>query len=399
LNPAPLHLFVFADALGWRLAEHRRFLADLLPHRAEVETLLGYSCTCDPTILTGAEPDEHGHFSFFVFDPRRSPFGWARPLGWMPDAIAAHHRVRNRVSRWAGRRHGYTGYFQLYSVPFSRLPWLDYTEKRDLYEPGGIIGGQETIFQKWTRAGVAWTRSDWRRSDAENVAHLRAEIARGEVNAAYLFTAGLDAIMHRHGTRHAAVDAAFDRFGGWLQELWELGHRHYPEVRLHVFSDHGMTDTTATSRMLPEFESLGLKYGRDYAAAWDSTMVRFWFPGGAAVRRQVVSWLGSRPEGGILSDDQLAQWRCLFPDRRYGELFYLLRNGTIFAPSYMNRGFVRGMHGFAPTEPDSAACLLSSCAPAQPVRRLADLHRLLEAVPASKQIRNRPDGVGVDPSG
>ena len=44
--------------------------------------------------------------------------------------------MRNRVSRWVARRNGYTGYFQLYSVPFSRLPHLDYTEKRDIYMPG-----------------------------------------------------------------------------------------------------------------------------------------------------------------------------------------------------------------------------------------------------------------------
>lgn len=380
MNAHPLNLFVFADALGWQLAQRRRFLADLLPHRAEVETLLGYSCTCDPTILTGAEPDEHGHFSFFVFDPKKSPFGWARPLGWLPDAIAAHHRVRNRISQFAGRRHGYTGYFQLYSVPFARLPWLDYTEKRDLYEPGGIIGGQETIFAKWERAGLPWVRSDWRRSDAENVAHLRTEIQRGEVRAAYLFTAGLDAIMHRHGTSHPEVDAAFDRFEGWLRELWELAHRHYSSVRLHVFSDHGMSDTVATSRMMVDFESLGLRYGRDYAAAWDSTMVRFWFPGGDAIRRDVETWLRRRPEGEIIADEQLANWRCRFADRRYGELFYLLRNGTIFAPSYMNRGFVRGMHGYAPNEPDSSACLLGSHAPTRPVARLSDLHGLLQAV-------------------
>jgi len=377
LNAQPLHLFVFADALGWQLAQRRRFLADLLPHRSEVETLLGYSCTCDPTILTGAEPDEHGHFSFFAFDPKKSPFGWARSLGWLPDAIAAHHRVRNQVSKYAGRRHNYTGYFQLYSVPFSKLPWLDYTEKRDLYEPGGIIGGQETIFAKWARAGLPWVRSDWRRSDAENVEHLRTEIQRGQVRAAYLFTAGLDAIMHRYGTTHPEVDAAFDRFEGWLRELWELGHRHYSEVRLHVFSDHGMTDTVAASRAMLDFEALGLRYGRDYAAVWDSTMARFWFPGGDSVRREATAWLQTRHEGEIVSDDQLSRWRCLFPDRRYGELFYLARHGTIFAPSYMNRGFVRGMHGYAPTEKESAACLLSSHATPAPISRLSGLHSLM----------------------
>jgi hypothetical protein len=138
-----------------------------------------------------------------------------------------------------------------------------------------------------------------------------------------------------------------------------------------------MADTISVSRMMLDFESLGLRYGRDYAAVWDSTMVRFWFPGGATVRRTVEDWLGGRTEGDIVNQKQLSNWRCFFPDGRYGELFYLLRNGTIFAPSYMNRGFVRGMHGYAPTVDDSSACLLSSHAPAAPVTKLSDLHRLM----------------------
>lgn len=375
----PLRVFVFADALGWALAQRRGFATDLLPHRRPVETLLGYSCTCDPTILTGAEPDEHGHFSFFVHRPEGSPFRWARMLGWLPDALAAHHRIRNFVSRQVARTKGYTGYFQLYSVPFARLPFLDYTEKRDLYEPGGILGGQETIFEKWTRAGLCWYRSDWRRSDAENVAQLKAELSRGPLDAAYLFTSGLDAIMHRYGTEHPEVDAAFAWFESALFELRDVASIHHREVQIHVFSDHGMANTSRTSRMMLDFESLGLSYGRDYGAVWDSTAVRFWFPGGAAIRREIETWLALRSEGCVLSDEDLRKLRVFFPDRRYGELFYLLDPGTIFAPSFMNRGFVRGMHGYHPDAPESAACLLSSQEPSTPVVRLSDLHRLMLA--------------------
>jgi len=377
LKKQTLHLFVFADALGWKMAQQRKFLEDLLPHRQELATLLGYSCTCDPTILTGVQPDEHGHFSFYTFAPGRSPFGWARWLGWLPQSVAAHHRIRNRVSRWTAARLGYTGYFQLYSVPFNRLPWLDYTEKRDIYAPGGILGGQETIFARWDRSGLPWMRSDWRRGDAENVAQLLAAVRQGDIQLAYLFTSGLDAIMHKYGTEHRAVDEAFARFGGWLHEICAASRQHYSEIRLHVFSDHGMVDTQAASTLMLEFEELGLSYGHDYAAVWDSTMVRFWFPGGDAVRAKVSAWLKAHPVGRILSRAELEQWHCYYPDHRYGELFYLLPSGTIFAPSYMNRGFVTGMHGFAPNEPGNAACLLSTHPLTRPVRQLSELHGLM----------------------
>jgi hypothetical protein len=357
--PAPsLDLFVFADALGWVQAERRAFARDLLPVRQPCDTLLGYSSTCDPSILTGRLPQEHGHFSFFVYDPPRSPFHGTQLLGWLPETLAAHHRVRNVVSRWFARRLGYTGYFQLYSVPFNRLPFLDYTEKRDLYLPGGIINGQENIFSHWESSGVPWMRSDWRRSDADNVAHLKVELVRGRVRLAYLFTAGLDAVMHAHTTRSAATDAAFAQFERWLREIATLAGAHYRDFRLHVFSDHGMTDTRAVSSMMPDFESLGLRFGRDYAAVWDSTMVRFWFPGDPAVRNRISAWLAERPEGRIIADAELATNGCLFPDRRYGELWFLLHNGVIFAPSFMNRHRVPAMHGFDPREADSRACWL-----------------------------------------
>lgn len=377
MKAGALDLFIFADALGWKLVEERAFLPELFTQRRPCDTLLGYSCTCDPTILTGCLPPEHGHFSFFVHAPGRSPFGWARALSWIPEPIAAHHRVRNRISRYAARLHGFTGYFQLYSVPFHRLPHLDYTEKRDLYEPGGIIGGQRTVFEFWQESGRPWIRSDWRRGDAENVAHLLEHLDRGQVQLAYLFTAGLDACMHAHTTTGERTDAAFRKFEGWLGQIMETADRRYREVRVHLFSDHGMMDTVATSPMMRDFEALGLQYGRDYAAVWDSTMARFWFPGGDGVRSRIEDWLAARPEGRVLRECDLAENHCLFPDARYGELFYLLDNGTIFVPSYMNRHRVPAMHGFSPQHAESTACWLANYNCPNPPARLDGIFEVM----------------------
>ena len=372
-----LDLFIFADALGWTQVQRRDFLADLFPHRGPCDTIFGYSASCDPSILTGKLPDEHGHFSFFVYDPARSPFHWAKWLSWLPQSVAAYHRVRNRVSRWVAARNGYTGYFQLYSVPFGRLPLLDYTEKRDIYQPGGINGGQSTIFAHWAKSGVPWMRSDWRAGDARNVQALKDELQKGNVRLAYLFTAGLDAAMHAHTTDSLTTDAAFAQLERWLREIYALASEHYEEVRLHLFSDHGMTNTTAVSTMMPEFERAGFVYGRDYAAVWDSTMARFWFPGGRDVRARITAWLAARPEGKIVPEAQLREWGCLFPDGRYGELFYLLDNGTIFAPSFMNLKRVPAMHGFDPAEPDSRACWLTTH-PVDPApARINEIHEVM----------------------
>ena len=71
-----LSIFVFIDALGWRIYRRHqaRFLSGELHTREPLGTVFGYSSTCDPTIITGRLPPEHGHFSFFVYDPAHSPF-------------------------------------------------------------------------------------------------------------------------------------------------------------------------------------------------------------------------------------------------------------------------------------------------------------------------------------
>ena len=355
-----IDIFVFADALGWEIASRRRFAEDLLPVRNRCETLLGYSSTCDPTILTGVQPHEHGHFSFFVKAAQgASPFSRLRPLGVLPEIIAGHHRIRNKVSGLVAQSKGYTGYFQLYSVPFSKLPYLDYTEKKDIYESGGISGGQATIFEHWQRSGKPWVRSDWRLSDSENIAHARREIENGNVELLYLFTAKLDAVMHKHGVNHPEVDAAFDQFAANLKSLADLASFHYRDVRIHLFSDHGMADVKVCSDLLPRWNRLGLKYGRDYVAVWDSTMARFWFSN-ETIRRTAICWLDEQPDGEILTDERLDGYGCLFPDRKYGEIFYLLPSGSLFVPSFLNQRKVTAMHGYAPEHPQSAAAWLSN---------------------------------------
>ena len=376
MKPA-IDIFVFADALGWAIASRRNFAADLLPVRNRCETLLGYSSTCDPTILTGAIPSEHGHFSFFIKAREKSPFKALAPLGVLPEIVAGHHRIRNKVSKFIARRQGYTGYFQLYSVPFSKLTYLDYSEKKDIYEPGGIAGGQPTIFEHWQRSGKPWVRSDWRQSDPVNIAHARREIEKGDVELLYLFTARLDAVMHKYGVNHPAVDAAFDEFQTNLKSLADLASRHYREVRLHLFSDHGMADVHVCSDLLPRWNKLGLKYGRDYVAVWDSTMARFWFSD-ESVRRTATDWLATQKDGEILSDDRLEAYGCLFPDRKYGELFYLLPSGSLFVPSFLNQRKVTAMHGYAPEHPDSAAAWLSNVE-TLPVNALTDIFPVMKA--------------------
>jgi len=355
-----LSLFVFIDALGWELVRrHPWFLEGLADTRGPVETVLGYSCTCDPTILTGVLPREHGHFSFFRFDPEASPFRGFGALSLLPTFVRERGRVRHWISRATGFMKGYSGYFQLYGVPFRWLRHLDYTERRDLYEPGGILGGQPTLFDHLTESGISFHRSDWRRPEKENLASARAAIESQRPRCMYLYLAELDGLMHAQGTGSSAVAAKLASYDRSLRDLVSAAEGTYSAVHLHVFSDHGMTDVKETVGLRSAVEALGLRFGRDYAAVYDSTMARFWFPSPDA-RDSVMALLESEDRGRILTDDELAELGCDFPDRRYGEVIFLLDPGFVLDPSFMGSWVPAGMHGFHPSHSDSRAAYLCS---------------------------------------
>lgn len=370
-------IFVFIDALGWEvLSRHPRFLEGLAPVRTPVDTVLGYSCACDPTILTGVMPRDHGHFSFFRYDPDRSPFGHTRWLGLLPPAIRERGRVRRWLSKGIGALLGYDGYFALYGVPFEHLPFLDYTEKKDLYEPGGINHGCETVFDRFRSTGVRFHRSDWRRPEEENVRRARESLTDGPPRAIYLYLAGLDQVMHARGTEAGEVSEALERYDLWLRALVDdISDRGWTP-RLHVFSDHGMTDVRGTSDLRCRVESLGLRYGHDYAAVYDSTMARFWFPE-ASAREPILSLLADEEHGRILDSDTLGRLGCDFENSEYGETIFLLDPGYVFDPSFMGPWVPRGMHGYDPSHPDSRAAYLTSHPGARLPRHLTDLFELI----------------------
>src|SRR5205807_5632183 len=98
---------------------------------------------------------------------------------------------------------------------------------------------------------------------------------------------------------------------------------------------------------------------QDYAVVYDSTMARFWFFNENA-RRQIVQLLQAIPQGQIMSDQQLQQWGAYFPDQRFGELIFLVKEGVLIVPSHMGERPIRAMHGYHPGEKHSYAALLTN---------------------------------------
>lgn len=379
-----LSLFVFIDALGWKLLQdYGSFLEKRLPTAARLESIFGYSSTCDPTILTGLMPKDHGHFSFFAFDPPKSPFRIGRFLSLIPKQLSRRGRVRRLISRFVQRQLGYTGYFQLYNMPFNRLHLFDYTEKKDLYLPGGIISGARTIFDDLRDAEIPFHLSNWRKGEVENLQTLKASFkTESKPRFAYLYMAQMDALLHAKGTHHPDAKAKLRWYEEQLEALIQSAEESYDAVRLFVFSDHGMTNVTECCDLMPLIDRLNLKFGEDYAACYDSTMARFWFLNQRA-ETLITKALENHPQGQILSAEDHQAFGTDFPTNRYGDLFFLLNPGVLLCPSFMGETPLAGMHGYTPAHEDTDAAFLSNIPVSEflaPLpKRLDDLYQLMKA--------------------
>ncbi len=372
-----ISIVVFIDALGWEVIKDRRFMEKQLPERRRMRSIFGFSSACIPSILTGLRPRDHRHWSFFYYSPKTSPFRPLKLLGLLPRTIVDRGRVRNLISRLVQRFYGYTGYFQLYNIPFSYIDQFDYCEKQDLFVPGGMNRGQN-IFDHLRQAGVPYLVSNWREPEEKNLAALKAELPRGQIRFALLYMAALDALMHEVGKESPLVDDKLAWYERQLEEVMRLAGEHYEEVRLFICSDHGMATIHTHYDLMSKVEGLGLTFGQDYTATYDSTMGRFWFHNPEA-RHRIQALLDLIPEGRILPKKELQELGCDFEGDQFGELIFLMNAGVLIVPSHMGLKPITGMHGYHPDDPDSYASLLSNVEPPANPRTITDVFHLMRA--------------------
>lgn len=358
------------------------FLDDVLVHKQPLDTIFGYSSTCDPTILTGLLPRDHGHFSFFAYDPKNSPFKhclFIQLMRLVPKALSSRGRVRNVASRILRFKLGYTGYFNIYNMPFKLLNLFDYTEKRDLYQKGGINNKKATIMDYARENNTDFFLSDWQASEMENLGNLTQALTdpTRNVTFAYLYMASMDAILHQYGSEATQVSDKIVWYEQQIRTLLAVAAEQYDEVRVHLFSDHGMTDIEHTCALMPIVENLGLTFGKDYAAVYDSTMARFWYLNDTA-KKAIHSALENLECGSFLDNETMVRYGIDFSDHRYGDDFFLLKPGILLVPSHMGERPLKGMHGYAVEHRASVASYASTLVPAQAPRRLDDLYAIMK---------------------
>jgi hypothetical protein len=172
----------------------------------------------------------------------------------------------------------------------------------------------------------------------------------------FVYTAELDALMHRVGVAHEAVGAKLARYEAFLDDLRRRARADGVDLSLVLLSDHGMTPVRRTVDPWGALNRRGLALGRDYLAFFDSTMARVW-----ADERVDAAVAGVfEGAGRRLSDDELASLGCLFSGREYGRSIFLADPGVLLVPSFMGSRPIAAMHGYHPSDRHSHGCFMST---------------------------------------
>ena len=383
-----LPLFVFIDACGWEIIRDHPFARDVAPLRRPLRSVFGYSSACIPSILSGRWPSEHRNWCYFVHDPEHSPFKQLKPLGWLPRWITSRRIFRRYLSKVMRGVLGFKGYFDLYNIPFSQIGRFDFTEKKSPLQPRGMNRGPN-IFDYLVEQGINYHVSTPSRGEEGNLADLKAQIATEDIDFAFLYWPDLDGLMHRVGNDAPDVPAKLERYEAQLADLMATARGHYDEVKLYVFSDHGMANCTRTLDLRRRLNALEVSSPKDYAVVYDSTMARFWFFNERA-RREVTASLAGVQEGRVLPDDELEELGTLFPDRYFGELIFLVEEGVLIVPSDMGEKPLAAMHGYHPDAPHSYAALMTNQATVpSDVTAIPHLYGMMRAEAAAAHEANR----------
>lgn len=372
------HIFVLIDALGWRFLENRDFLPDMLPYRRALRTILGFSSGAIPTILTGLPPSRTGHWNLFYYDRAGSPFRWVRHARFLRQSVL-DHRISRRVLREIGRK--FLGLGPLFEccVRPSLLQYFNWVEKKNIYGRNGIPGSQ-SIFDLLTAKGVSHRIYSYHHlRDSQIFDRAMHDLRASQPDFLFLYLSELDSALHADPCGYEQAQSKLAWYREQLRILFAAARRIDPQISLTVFSDHGMAPITDRFDLVSVMERCGFSMPADYLAVYDSTMARFWFFGEQA-RFEISNVLRTLPCGWILTDSELDGLGVLFPDRRYGEIIFLLNPGWLISQSDFNGvGWdPRGMHGYHPDDPYSDAVFLTNEPPSFEVRSIVDVYRCME---------------------
>ncbi|MBN1164758.1 MAG: alkaline phosphatase family protein [Candidatus Krumholzibacteriota bacterium] len=343
---------ILIDALGYDLTGHHDFHPPGLEHKARLKTVFGFSQAALTTIMTGLTPAQHRLWMMYSFSPESSPFKW---LGLLPRSASTRRLWLRRLINWKlDRIDRIRAYYHIYEVPRNILPYLDLPARRSIYTPAAV-DGCATLLDALSKNNTPFFIKDYRTPEKDAFDLLERALREKGEGYFFLYTAGLDADLHRWG----CGDQRIREHLRWYRERIERIISVRSGIRIIVLGDHGMSDVSAHLDLISQIDGLGLKIPGDYIPFYDSTMARFRISSDRA-REKLRGLLSALPQGRLLEGEERERLGVDFTPPLYGDMIFMVDNGTIILPSYISHKPIAGMHGYHPDNSEMYSVLFSN---------------------------------------
>lgn len=370
-------LVVFVDALGpLQLAQSAR-MRDVLRFQYELRGEAGFSSGALATVLTGRAPEAHGRLCLFSArtGPESSPLDALSWLRLLPRALHERAVVRRHLSRWLAREQQLTGYFALHRVPPELFAHLDVPERDDLFT-AAHVGGAPTFLARARAAGLTVYASPWQRAEDARRREALAALRKSPADLTFLYAAELDGALHTRGNDVLATRVALDGVADWISSARDALAVGGARVTTLVVGDHGMADVTTVIDPRVVFDR-PVSASSGVRVFLDSTIARIWGPE-ASLERLRAAIERARWPGRWMRPDDLARWGVATAGAPWGDAWFQLDEGALFAPSHVG-GRARGMHGYGPDARSGRAAFASDTPLDAPPASLRDVSRTVMA--------------------
>jgi hypothetical protein len=352
-------LFYFVDGFAWSYISNdtSRFPAADWPMIRPLRTVLGYSSSIVPVLLSGKLPAQSGLWTEYYREDRSASM--IGTVAGRSNVFATPLNMARLVAFRVARQAGWQGAHRLripieLSHHFKRHA-IDYRRMPPCPLPFPTIA--EVCAELGLRLSFSFIEDDRTAAQALSSAHSNID----DIDIFFFYDCTVDHAGHTHGPSLSALRPYLDRVARTVEAMRDLATRR-DTLETLVFSDHGMT---AVERSYDVFAALlPLRIGADFLAFPDSTFARFWYPDEQA-RAGVRAALRGAP-GSFLTESDAVRYGVPFPDGRYGDDVLVADEGVIFHPSYISPTFFRspfqdkGMHGYRPECPSADGVVLYS---------------------------------------
>lgn len=341
-------LSIFADGLRHDSLIYLPFLSSL--NSAPLETILGYSITCHPSMYSGVYPDKHKICFHWVHSPETSPY---RLFSFIPNispftnpyvqAVFSHFYAKIFL-----RNNAFMGYSKILNFPMMFWNKLEANEKKYWDEDNYLESKIKTIFEIVRKEGLRHYISGIYKPNLGKLEYIKI-IEPQNYDWVYYFTGDTDHLSHKY-TQHSKETIEYlKKLDNFIQNRYQEFERIFGKDKFTFifWSDHGHIPTKKRIDLYDVSKKRKVNLYKTFHIV-DSTTVRFWVETNKE-KEIIQEVMHSVPDANLVSEQEFRNLHLPNERKYYGDLFYYLRGGSVFNPTI--HGFGKNsisMHGYHP---------------------------------------------------